>query len=391
MSCKNNSHVNDKCNCNFNIKTYGVSDLNRVTILGSDRTSLNWSEISVPEILCIPTQKPDIENLDQVYVQTKLTSVKLIETPFAYTQYPVFATTAQITELTNIQTLIAALDITPVSTALTALLSAINTFFLGVIPAPIAAAITVVNEALAAVIAALTALQTAGTDLTALIALGTDLLTSVLCSVLNSIVVLVDALIAAVNALLVAVKALFALLPQALQITAQLLFNALVLAINTFLTAVTAVLTAITDLLDGLVTAYIEIIPNKEGTCLTGRKLVIEGVLKQKLVYTANVETQSVHSAHFEIPFSAFVIPYANFEGLTYLPDTTVTLPDGTTAVKNVFAYYGCTGDIQIVPNLCEEFSVDAYIEDIFAYELDERTVFKNVTLFLLAKVAKLC
>ena len=47
---------------------------------------------------------------------------------------------------------------------------------------------------------------------------------------------------------------------------------------------------------------------NKEGTLLTGRKLVIEGILRQKIVYTADVPSQSVHSVHFDIPFSAFVI-----------------------------------------------------------------------------------
>ena len=39
-----------------------------------------------------------------------------------------------------------------------------------------------------------------------------------------------------------------------------------------------------------------ENIPNSECTNLTGRKLIIEGLLKQKIIYTAAVDEQSIHS-----------------------------------------------------------------------------------------------
>ena len=51
-----------------------------------------------------------------------------------------------------------------------------------------------------------------------------------------------------------------------------------------------------------------EDIPNAECTNLTGRKLIIEGFLKQKVIYTAADDEQSLHSANFEIPFSTFII-----------------------------------------------------------------------------------
>ena len=89
-------------------------------------------------------------------------------------------------------------------------------------------------------------------------------------------------------------------------------------------------------------------IQNQEGIFTTGRKLVIEGVLHQKVVYTAAVESQSVHTAEFDVPFSAFII-----------------LEAGT--------------------KLTTKYAVDACIEDVFVCDLNNRQIFKNVTLFLKA------
>lgn len=91
---------------------------------------------------------------------------------------------------------------------------------------------------------------------------------------------------------------------------------------------------------------------NSECTKLTGRKLVIEGILQQKIVYTAAVEEQSLHSAHFMIPFSVFII-------------------------------------IEAGTPLSQKFKIDSYIEDIFTCRLSERSVFKNTTIFI--KATKVC
>ena len=93
-------------------------------------------------------------------------------------------------------------------------------------------------------------------------------------------------------------------------------------------------------------------IGNNECTNLTGRKLVIEGLLTQKVIYTAEVAEQSVHSAHFSIPFSTFII---------------------------------------IEPNtpLSQRFKVTPYIEDIYVCRLSERSIFKNTTIFI--KASKVC
>lgn len=87
---------------------------------------------------------------------------------------------------------------------------------------------------------------------------------------------------------------------------------------------------------------------SKEGQKLTGRKIIIEGMLHQKIEYVADEPTQSVHAAHFKIPFSTFIVLPKNFD-------------DGTV--------------ITIIP----------YIEDIYAQQLDKRNIFKNVTLLLQA------
>lgn len=174
-----------KCSCNGQIQIYGLCDTSKITFIDftnpDNATDRNWTEISIPEILTIPELKPDIEQIDQVYIAVKLVSKKIIETPEA-----------------------------------------------------------------------------------------------------------VD---------------------------------------------------PITDVL----------IENAEGTKLTGRKLIIEGVLKQKIVYTALVTDQSVHSAHFEIPFSAFIV-------------------------------------LRRDVSTDDEFCVDICIEDVFIKALSRRKIFKNVTLFLRAR-----
>lgn len=85
-----------------------------------------------------------------------------------------------------------------------------------------------------------------------------------------------------------------------------------------------------------------------EGQILTGFKLVVEGVICQKVEYVADEPTQSVHAAHFCMPFSTYIVLPA-----TFVPGTPI--------------------------------EVTGYIEDIFVQQLDCRKIFKNVTLLLVA------
>lgn len=90
-------------------------------------------------------------------------------------------------------------------------------------------------------------------------------------------------------------------------------------------------------------------VENAEGTMVTGKKLIVEGLLQQKIIYTADEPTQPVHSAEFCFPFSAFIIVDSEAED----------------------------------PN---EFCIDVCVEDVFVKNTDSRTIFKNVTLLLNAR-----
>lgn len=103
-----------------------------------------------------------------------------------------------------------------------------------------------------------------------------------------------------------------------------------------------------------------EFIPNLEGKVSTGRKLIIEGQLCQKVVYTANEPDQSVHSAHFYVPFSAYIVVPSEIE-----------FTNGTTTTT--------------IDSLDVDFQVNACIEDVAIKMLDFRNILKQVTLLLYA------
>lgn len=98
----------------------------------------------------------------------------------------------------------------------------------------------------------------------------------------------------------------------------------------------------------GLVAGVATPVENQEGTILTGRKLIIEGILRQKIMYTACNAEQSVHTAHFDVPFSAFIV-------------------------------------LEVDTPLNSRFKIDTCIEDIFVSRVTDRQIFKNVTIFIKA------
>ncbi|GGD09063.1 DUF3794 domain-containing protein [Pontibacillus salipaludis] len=98
-----------------------------------------------------------------------------------------------------------------------------------------------------------------------------------------------------------------------------------------------------------------------------GVKVVVEGILRQKVIYTALVEDQSVHSAHFEHPFCTFI-------------DIPLDVPAGQT----VPAYLASLG-LSINDILASE--VDILIEDVEINLLDPRTISKCVILFTYANL----
>ncbi len=103
------------------------------------------------------------------------------------------------------------------------------------------------------------------------------------------------------------------------------------------------------------------VVPNLEGKVLTGRKLIIEGQLCQKIQYTANVPVQSVHNAEFFVPFSSFIV------------------------IPKEVTFIGPGGSMITVDSLNVNFEVSACIEDVSACLNTERNILKQVTLLLYA------
>ena len=385
MTCNCNSK--NACGCEFNIRTVGVCDVSKLNLNGQDRTQLNWTEISIPEILYIPEVKPEIENIDQVYASIMVDCVKLIETPFAYKSYPLCYLSADVLAAIRAVTGTITADIGDIGTSLTVLTDILGAVA-GVLGLPEDLA-TLVTDLATNLDDALTAVTDAADSLVAIVSLANPLASlvcealGVLINALNALLVLVDSVIPTINQILNSVSALL----QGL-ITAAI-DGVLGLLGLTLESTVQAVVDAIAVILDPLVvidcnpgTAF-ELIGNAEGTCLTGRKLIIEGTLKQKVVYTAELSEQSVHSAHFEVPFIAFIIPYASFEGLT-APRKLKVYDEKMRNCKEItgFVYNEATN---IVPNLEEQFDVKACIEDIYVKALGPKKVFKNVTAFFSA------
>lgn len=386
MTCQK---INKGCNCDFNLKSFGLCDPKRIIIDGSDRTVLNWNEISVPEILCVPEAKPDIENLDQIYANAELTSVKLIETPFSYEKLYVLAPLALVTQVQTIVDQITTLI------GATGTIAALFTPTTGVIPLLLTAFPLVTEPSY--VTDAINALDAAVFNLTEYISnlvLTGQVLSSYLCTTLKDLTALLEALVKAlqgvVDALTTFVLSLISLTDPAFAAIATALDN-VGIAVNLILATIDTIVASIASLITSIgPVAYITTSQNEEGTCLSGRKLIVQGFLNQKVVYTGDVDIQSVHSAHYSIPFSVFIVVYPKFENLDYQPNVVVNILDenGDPIQKTISGIaVNCDNqDIELVPDLCEEFCVEAYIEDIFATALDPRTIFKNVTLFFLAK-----
>lgn len=414
MACNNKT-----CGCNFNVKTVGKCNASKLNIDGSKVDNLNWTEISVPEILCIPKLKPDIEEIDQVYAKIILDNVKLIETPFAYKQYILYTFYISVNDLsTSLPGLITTLteDVavilnTPLETTLIAAFNTLETTLGALTATPgvpeliktvnklettifdlinnINVAVTAVSTAADNLIAALKRLPFSAQAICEAIKSLTDTLDA-LTTLINSIVgVLTDILNSLNNAVasikdtavITAVNALVGVLTTLINTTIPPLVTTTTKSINSILSALTQV--------DCDNAHAFTLIGNAEGTCLSGRKLIIEGTLKQKIVYTAEVDTQSVHSAHYEVPFMAFIIPYAKFEGLTYQKNIEVYDPvtNGPIFI-NGYVYDPSVG---ITVDLCEEFNIEKCIEDVYVYALDPRRIFKNVTVFLKAKPGASC
>lgn len=87
---------------------------------------------------------------------------------------------------------------------------------------------------------------------------------------------------------------------------------------------------------------------NEENTLLTGKKLIVSGNLCETILYTAKTSEQEIHSLKYIYPFC-----------------TEIMLDS-------------CT-------NMYTNFCIKSCIENVYSKLLNERTILKNVTFFLLA------
>ncbi|QHE54120.1 hypothetical protein [Pontibacillus sp. HMF3514] len=92
-----------------------------------------------------------------------------------------------------------------------------------------------------------------------------------------------------------------------------------------------------------------------EGQLLSGKKLILELKIIEKIVYVADEPTQTNHAAHFENTMkSIFIVVPQEIEG---------------TSMESLFNQ----NRIEITP----------YIEDIYVLQRDKRTIFKNLTMLI--------
>jgi len=92
-----------------------------------------------------------------------------------------------------------------------------------------------------------------------------------------------------------------------------------------------------------------------EGQLLSGKKLIMELKLKEKVVYVADETTQPAHAAHYEdVLRSVFVI----------VPKAIDNIPIERLLKSNKIIVY-------------------PYIEDIYVEQKDNRTIFKNITMLI--------
>lgn len=89
---------------------------------------------------------------------------------------------------------------------------------------------------------------------------------------------------------------------------------------------------------------------SSEGQYLSGYKLIIHGLLKVFVEYTACEETQSVHCTSYSIPFSTFIV-----------------LPDNY--------------------KIGSKLEVEGIVEDIYFKKLDCRSLFTNITILINSKI----
>ena len=91
---------------------------------------------------------------------------------------------------------------------------------------------------------------------------------------------------------------------------------------------------------------------SQEGQKLSGYKLIVHGILREIVEYTACNPEQSVHASHYDIPFSTFLV-----------------LPENYTVGSKI--------------------EIDGIVEDIYYKKSSCRLFFTNATILVNAKIRR--
>lgn len=368
-------------NCDFNIKKTGASDVCLFNIDGNNKNTLNWTEISIPEILSIPNEKPNIESIDQIFVTAQIKDIKLIETPISYKTYKLYHLSNDLLKLikdalykiNNKKGYMCELfvDIDDLSDSIIDDIEDLNLKHL----------VSTIVNLLDNIIDKFEKIQKALSCLENRLCLS-SLPAHIICKELENIKKELKCLLNLISSLPENIDNIIREITNSKDNLLYCNTNSTKNLIDNIVCLIKKILKTLN--VDCTPSNAFEILCNLEGTCLTGRKLIIKGYLEQKIVYTAEVLDQSVHSAHFKVPFTSFIVPYAKFENAKFQRDTVIYDPD-TNKPRIIQGYlYKNLDEVSI--DLCEDFFIEKCIEDIFIYKLDKRNIFKNITLFLKAK-----
>ena len=72
-----------KCKCSIgnNYEVIGLCDISKFAKSGKIATNKPWTQITIPEILTIPRNKPNIESIDKIYINVLIEKTRIISTP----------------------------------------------------------------------------------------------------------------------------------------------------------------------------------------------------------------------------------------------------------------------------------------------------------------------
>lgn len=374
MAC--NCKKNTTCNCDYNINTVGECIVSRLNFDGEVRSDLNWTETSFTETLFIGDDKPEIEMIDQAYATLVIDCIKLVETPFAYKSYSLYyLTQGVLDEIDDVITIISGGALTTITNALaavTAVLATVRGILL--VPFPVLAA--TVQTLIDDLNAANAAVGNAATALINIMQLSNPP-ANLVCEALQNLITALANLIDVVNTIIPTIEYILTQVTPAIAGLIGIATAGLQVLIDTLLASINVLLTPLLEIDCNSGDAF-ELTGNTEKTCLSGRKLLVKGTLKQNIVYTANLDGRPVYAAICDVPYMVYIVVYESFVGLTG-PQELVVYDTDTNTSKVIYGYeYDPSFGITV--NLDEIFNVEACIEDIYVKALETKVIFKNIT-----------